>query len=135
MDEVTQVDPRRLSPVTAGETQLAASLEGIKDRLSRRLWVSYDVSISINHGHRPQLKRTRVESLEETEGWEPAAAAYVLDPREPRLGSVILCARASAPSPGCCCPLLVITGLGARLAEQGIGNQGTGFLASSWMLP
>lgn len=62
------MDPRWLSPVIARETQLAVSLEGIKDLLSRRLWVSYDVSSSINHGHRPRLKRTRVESLEETEG-------------------------------------------------------------------
>lgn len=41
------------------------------------------------------------------------------DPRGTWLGlEVILCARASAPSPGCCCPLLVITGIGAPLAEQ-----------------
>lgn len=136
MDEVTHVDPRRLSPVIAGETQLAVSLEGIKDLLSRRLWVSYDVSSNINHGHRPQLKRTRVESLEEQKDSRLQLQHRCWTPEKPGLVlTVILYARASEPSPGCCCPLLVITGLGACLAEQAVGSQGTGFLALPWKLP
>lgn len=63
------------------------------------------------------------KSFEEIEcRWNPSSAAQGLDPRETWLG-LILCAGASVPSPGCCCPLLVSTGI-AHLAEQRQGSWG-----------